>query len=99
MSEMNTKSNDEILRALQDISEHTRQMNLRMDALVNLQIKNAEVTHRVLGKMLENVSGLVEMCNEATDLSNIENKLDDLSEKLSELKDAVENVEVNNFVE
>jgi hypothetical protein len=99
MSGMDTKSNDEILRVLKGISEHTRQLNFRMDAMVNLQIKNAEVTHRVLGKMLENVAGLVKMCNESNGLSKIEDKLDDISEKLSDLKKSVDHIEMNDFNE
>lgn len=75
---------------IKEIAEQVRQMNLRLDSLINFQIKSAEATHLVLNKIHETLGAIYDQRVEPVDFSElsemIESKLESTYDKMEEVR-------------
>mgnify|MGYP005865521563 CR=1 FL=1 len=76
------------------ISQSLREINYRMDAMIETQLKSIQATNQLLEKIAENTGSLRESVAQSTDLSQLEDKLDSAVEELSEIKASVLNIEL-----
>lgn len=74
------------------ISPSLRELNFRMDAMIETQLKSIQTTNQFLQKISEHTSSLCEYAEHSTDLSQLEEKLYSVVKRLSEIKESVDNI-------
>jgi hypothetical protein len=84
----------ELREEFKTISQSLRELNFRMDALIDTQLKSIQTTNQLLQKISEHTDFLCEFAEHSTDLSQVEEKLESVVEGLSSIKESVDNIEL-----